>query len=80
MSYVSSKYETNSEVTSLDPESESSSKSDEDEPDFNEEELLKYMMCAHKEGVSFNDWIENVLEEFIKLEDEKMLDKLNQNL
>ena len=50
------------------------------ELDFNDEELLKYMMCAHKEGVSFNDWIENVLEEFIKLEDEKMLDKLNQNL
>ena len=50
------------------------------ELDFNDEELLKYMMCAHEEGVSFNDWIQNVLEEYIKLEDEKKLDKLNQDL
>jgi bifunctional DNA-binding transcriptional regulator/antitoxin component of YhaV-PrlF toxin-antitoxin module len=50
------------------------------ELDFNDEELLTYMMHAHKEGISFNNWVENVLEEYIKLEDEKMLDKLNRDL
>ena len=36
------------------------------ELDFDEEELLKYMIHAHDKGMSFNEWVEHALEEIIK--------------
>ena len=38
--------------------------------DFDEEELLKYMMCAHEQNLSFNAFVEQALKERIKEEDE----------
>ena len=38
--------------------------------DFDEEELLKYMMCAHEQNLSFNEFVEQALKERIKQEDE----------
>jgi bifunctional DNA-binding transcriptional regulator/antitoxin component of YhaV-PrlF toxin-antitoxin module len=38
--------------------------------DFDEEELLKYMMCAHEQNLSFNEFVEQALKERIKEEDE----------
>ena len=35
------------------------------ELDFNEDELFKYMQHAHEQGLSFNEWIEEVMSEFI---------------
>jgi bifunctional DNA-binding transcriptional regulator/antitoxin component of YhaV-PrlF toxin-antitoxin module len=35
------------------------------ELDFNEDELFKYMRHAHKQGLSFNEWVEEVMSEFI---------------
>ena len=48
------------------------------ELDFDEEELAKYMMCAHEQNLSFNEFIEQALEEVIKKHSK--LDKLNENL
>lgn len=39
--------------------------------DFDDDDLFKYMLQAHEEGVSFNEWIENVISEYIKDEDAK---------
>ena len=36
------------------------------ELDFDDEELLKYMIHAHDQGMSFNEWVEHSLEEIIK--------------
>ena len=36
------------------------------ELDFDDEELFKYMKHAHKEGLSFNDWIEKALTELVE--------------
>ena len=38
--------------------------------DFDEEELLKYMMCAHEQNLSFNEFVEQALKERIKEENE----------
>ena len=38
--------------------------------DFDEEELLKYMMCAHEQNLSFNEFVEQALKERTKEEDE----------
>jgi len=38
--------------------------------DFDEEELLKYMICAHEQNLSFNEFVEQALKERIKEEDE----------
>ena len=38
--------------------------------DFDEEELLKYMMCAHEQNLSFNEFVEQALTEIIKQKDE----------
>jgi len=35
------------------------------ELDFNEDELFKYMQHAHEQGLSFNEWVEEVMSEFI---------------
>lgn len=35
------------------------------ELDFNEDELFKYMQHAHEQGLSFNEWIEEVMSNFI---------------
>tara|TARA_R110002153_G_scaffold61567_2_gene166078 strand:+ start:255 stop:572 length:318 start_codon:yes stop_codon:yes gene_type:complete len=48
------------------------------ELDFDEEELAKYMMCAHEQNLSFNEFIEQALEEVIKKHSK--LDNLNENL
>jgi bifunctional DNA-binding transcriptional regulator/antitoxin component of YhaV-PrlF toxin-antitoxin module len=40
------------------------------ELDFDEEELLKYMTCAHEQNLSFNEFVEKALKERIKEEDE----------
>ena len=40
------------------------------ELDFNEEELLKYMTCAHEQNLSFNEFVEQALKERIKEEGE----------
>ena len=36
------------------------------ELDFDDEELFKHMKHAHKEGLSFNDWIEKALTELVE--------------
>jgi|TARA_R110000823_G_scaffold315187_2_gene446065 hypothetical protein len=36
------------------------------ELDFDDEELLKYMKHAHEKGMSFNEWVENVLTQMIE--------------
>ncbi|MDO7612920.1 MAG: AbrB/MazE/SpoVT family DNA-binding domain-containing protein [Crocinitomicaceae bacterium] len=41
------------------------------ELDFDKDELFKYMQHAHEQGVSFNQWIENVMKEYIKHEEVK---------
>ena len=41
------------------------------ELDFDDDDLFKYMQHAHEQGVSFNEWIENVISEYIKDEDSK---------
>ena len=41
------------------------------ELDFDDDDLFKYMQHAHKQGISFNQWIENVIGEYIKNEDSK---------
>ena len=38
--------------------------------DFDKEELLKYMTCAHEQNLSFNEFIEKALTEIIKQQDE----------
>ena len=38
--------------------------------DFDEEELLKNMMCAHEQNLSFNEFVEQALTEIIKQKDE----------
>lgn len=35
------------------------------ELDLNEDELFKYMQHAHEQGLSFNEWIEEVMSEYI---------------
>lgn len=40
------------------------------ELDFDEEELLKYMTCAHEQNLSFNEFVEQALKERTKEEDE----------
>jgi bifunctional DNA-binding transcriptional regulator/antitoxin component of YhaV-PrlF toxin-antitoxin module len=40
------------------------------ELDFDEEELFKYMMCAHEQNLSFNEFVEQALTEIIKQKDE----------
>jgi hypothetical protein len=37
--------------------------------DFDNDDLFKYMQHAHEQGLSFNEWIENVISEYIKNED-----------
>ena len=39
--------------------------------DFDDYDLFKYMQHAHEQGLSFNEWIENVISEYIKDEDSK---------
>jgi len=39
--------------------------------DFDEDNLFKYMQHAHGQGLSFNQWIENVILEYIKNENSK---------
>lgn len=41
------------------------------ELDIDEDQLFKCMQLAHEQGVSFNQWVENVMSEFIKLEEDK---------
>ena len=36
------------------------------ELDFDDEELLRYMKLAHDKGMSFNEWVENVLTQMIE--------------
>ena len=36
------------------------------ELDFDEEELLKYMTCAHEQNLSFNEFVEQAVKEKIK--------------
>ena len=38
---------------------------------FDKDDLFKYMQHAHEQGLSFNEWIENVISEYIKDEDSK---------
>jgi hypothetical protein len=45
--------------------------------DFTDEELLKYMKMAHERNVTFNDFVNSVLAEFIELHKEKINDKLS---
>jgi bifunctional DNA-binding transcriptional regulator/antitoxin component of YhaV-PrlF toxin-antitoxin module len=40
------------------------------ELDMDKEELLKYMMCAHEQNLSFNEFVEQALTEIIKQKDE----------
>ena len=40
------------------------------EIELSEDELFKYMQQAHREGLSFNSWVEKVLTEMIKCHDE----------
>ena len=39
------------------------------ELDMDDEELFKYMKHAHKNLLSFNEWVEKCLTEFIEVED-----------
>lgn len=41
------------------------------ELDFDDEDLLKYMKLAHEQDLSFNQWIENVILEYINNADSK---------
>jgi len=41
------------------------------ELDFKDDDLFKYMQHAHEQGLSFNEWIENVISEYIKDEEAK---------
>jgi hypothetical protein len=36
------------------------------ELDFDDEELLKYMTCAHEQNLSFNEFVEQAVKEKIK--------------
>jgi len=38
---------------------------------FDKDDLFKYMQHAHEQGLSFNEWMENVISEYIKDEDSK---------
>ena len=35
------------------------------ELEFTEEELFKYMLHAHEQGISFSAWVEHVMKEFV---------------
>lgn len=41
------------------------------ELEFSDEELLKYMMAAHEEDKSFNQWVEDVMKYWIEIYDKK---------
>lgn len=40
------------------------------ELNFDDEELFKYMTCAHEQNLSFNEFVEQALTEIIKQQDE----------